>query len=484
MSDDLFSKALENPDQDLNLRLPRDDVDLGLLGDGVRESEDDEAVADAAKADGASSGSSDCDSDSDSSDSEDDSDGQKAEDEDAIENEDEDEDLSPSGPIISKNEVLEEAVPELPEDYEISEKTIITPVGVLKSAFENNIIIHATLSGEKRVLKEGSIFCLEDRTLIGMLAEVFGPLQNPFYRVKLADSKKALFNELKARLGEKACIVTPDAHWIDTFELRRIKGTDASNGYDEELPEEEQEFSDDEKEALFKKMKKQHQQQQRKKRDNRKQPNDSDNVKSKKPRQPKPANLPKLVPPVGMSSNASLQRGYKSRNARENTKRETGTVFDQNRSLQIPMGQQQQPQFPANNYPYQLQPNNMPYPAYPPFPQPSNFQYPLPPFGQVPPAQFSNGMPYMNVPPAYNNMALPTQPPFMPVPQGQAPLPYGAPPMGQMQNPMCMQSSPQMPPQENGNFQQVMKLHQILLQQQQQQQQQQHQHQHQQGPRN
>lgn len=36
-----------------------------------------------------------------------------------------------------------------------------------------------------------------------------------------------------------------------------IKGTDASNMFDEELPEEEQEFSDDEKEAMYKKQKKQ-----------------------------------------------------------------------------------------------------------------------------------------------------------------------------------------------------------------------------------
>lgn len=204
MSDDLFSKALENPDQDLNVELPKDDVDLGLLGDGGNERKTDEPVADAERSTGLGSGSSesesdscsDSDSDSGSSGSEDDSADQDVEGEDeggdAIENEDEDEDASPSGPILSKNEILEETVPELPEDYEISEKTIITPIGVLKSAFENNIIIHATMSGEKRVLKEGSIFCLEDRTLIGMLTEVFGPLQNPFYRIKLPDSKKKL----------------------------------------------------------------------------------------------------------------------------------------------------------------------------------------------------------------------------------------------------------------------------------------------------
>lgn len=335
------------------------------------------------------------------------------------------------------------------------------------------------MSGEKRVLKEGSIFCLEDRTLIGMLTEVFGPLQNPFYRIKLPDSKKNLFDELKVRLGEKAFIVTPDAHWIDTFELKRNKGTDASNGYDEELPEEEQEFSDDEKEALFKKMKKQ--QQQRKKRDNRKLANDSDNVKVKRARQPKASSLPKLVPPLGMSSNAPMQHGYKSRNARENIKRESSATSNRNGSSPVPITQHHQQQFSANNYPFPQQPNGMPYPPYSPFPQPTNFQYPPPPFGQATPAQFSNTVPYGSLPPAYNNMSPPTQQSFMPMAQSQPPLPYGVPPMNQMQNPMYIQPPPQAPPQGNGNFQQVMELHQILLQQQQQQHQ--YQHQHQQDPR-
>lgn len=58
MSDDLFSKALENPDQDLNVELPKDDVDLGLLGDGGNERKTDEPAADAERSTGLGSGSS------------------------------------------------------------------------------------------------------------------------------------------------------------------------------------------------------------------------------------------------------------------------------------------------------------------------------------------------------------------------------------------------------------------------------------------
>ena len=41
--------------------------------------------------------------------------------------------------------------------------------------------------------------------------------------------------------------VVPDSQFLYTDSIKHIKGTDASNCHDEELPEEEQEYSDDEK---------------------------------------------------------------------------------------------------------------------------------------------------------------------------------------------------------------------------------------------
>ena len=87
------------------------------------------------------------------------------------------------------------------------------------------------------------------------------------------------------------------------------------------------------------------QQQQRKKRDNRKLANDSDNVKVKRARQPKANSLPKLVPPLGMSSNAPMQHGYKSRNARENIKRESSATSNRNGSSPVPITQHHQHSF-------------------------------------------------------------------------------------------------------------------------------------------
>ena len=229
----------------------------------------------------------------------------------ADEYEDEDERFNSNEPIRSKNEIIEEQIIEVPENYRIDEKTKISEIGIIKSVFEFNVIVQGTTSGEKRVLKEGSIFCLENREVVGTLSEVFGQLQNPFYKVGISpvnETKNEIIAKIKEMIGSKIFIVVPDAHWIDTFELKRVKGTDASNGYDEELPEEEQEFSDDEKEAQFKRMMKN---QKKKKKntsamaDNNKKKDGSNNTnkitKKKQPTSYRDHTMyPKMTVPIGM----------------------------------------------------------------------------------------------------------------------------------------------------------------------------------------
>ena len=191
-----------------------------------------------------------------SSDSGNDSDAQDNEEVDDNDDDD-DEGRGEEGPIRSKNEIAEEPVIAMPEDYKLAETDRIQCMGTIKSLYQNNIIVAASQSGEQRVLREGAIFCLESRQVLGTLSEVFGPLQSPFYRVCVAPEKLDELEPLiRSSIGNDAYYVVPEAHWVDTFELRRDKGTDASNGYDEELPESEQEFSDDEKEAQYKRGKK------------------------------------------------------------------------------------------------------------------------------------------------------------------------------------------------------------------------------------
>lgn len=162
----------------------------------------------------------------------------------------EEEDLD--GPILSKNEVPEEPAPSLPADFKIDENTPVELAGTVFTFSENNLIVKSSVSAEYRVLSEKSILCLADKTPLGFIFEVFGPLKSPFYRVKFNESKDPADFEK----GTPIYYVVPNAQFELTEKIRAIKGCDASNFNDEEIPEDELEFSDDEQEALRKKKRK------------------------------------------------------------------------------------------------------------------------------------------------------------------------------------------------------------------------------------
>lgn len=157
-------------------------------------------------------------------------------------------------PPRTKNEIIDFQVPSLPVDYTIEDQTKIQLVGYLSGVVEKNVLIKSLSSAEERVLSEGTVFCLEDRTPIGLLFEVFGKLQAPIYSIKYNTVEEAL--KWVDKKGENVYFVVPTAEYLSTFMIRKMKGTDASNFNDEEIPEDEQEFSDDEKEAAAKKNKK------------------------------------------------------------------------------------------------------------------------------------------------------------------------------------------------------------------------------------
>ena len=144
--------------------------------------------------------------------------------------------------------------PSLPDNYEISPNTPIEEIGEITGLVENTIIIKARTSGEFRILQEKSIFCFEDRTVIGPLFEIFGRVQQPVYSVKFNSEEQ--FLKFKESKRKTVYYVVPDSQFLYTDSIKHIKGTDASNCHDEELPEEEQEYSDDEKELAAKLAKK------------------------------------------------------------------------------------------------------------------------------------------------------------------------------------------------------------------------------------
>ena len=83
--------------------------------------------------------------------------------------------------------------------------------------------------------------------------EIFGRVQQPVYSVKFNSEDE--FNKFKGCKGKSVYYVVPDSQFLYTDSIKHIKGTDASNCHDEELPEEEQEYSDDEKNWLQNKQK-------------------------------------------------------------------------------------------------------------------------------------------------------------------------------------------------------------------------------------
>ncbi len=85
--------------------------------------------------------------------------------------------------------------------------------------------------------------------------ETFGPTAQPYYQVKFNSSYP--IDADKVKLSRPVFHVPARSHFIALRDLHRMRGSDASNVYDEEPADHELEFSDDEAEAEFKRNLKQ-----------------------------------------------------------------------------------------------------------------------------------------------------------------------------------------------------------------------------------
>ncbi|KAK9477138.1 Gar1/Naf1 RNA binding region-domain-containing protein [Lipomyces japonicus] len=153
-----------------------------------------------------------------------------------------------SGPVRTKNEILDEPVK--PIDVEIPTNEHIEKVGIIEKIVGQTAIIKAFVSGEYQVLDQDSILVWSDRQPFGRVFETLGPVQQPIYSVKFFSETEA--NQYSTRTGETVYYVPRFSKFVFTQQIKAIKGSDASNWNDEEVDEAEQEFSDDEAEAEFK----------------------------------------------------------------------------------------------------------------------------------------------------------------------------------------------------------------------------------------
>jgi len=128
----------------------------------------------------------------------------------------------------------------------------IEELGRVENLVENLAVIKANTSGEYQVLESGSVLCLEDRSVIGAIAETLGRVQQPYYSVRF--SNRAAIEEAGVSQNTKVFYVTQHSRTVFTQPLKAYKGSDASNLHDEEVGDDELEFSDDEAEAEHKRQ--------------------------------------------------------------------------------------------------------------------------------------------------------------------------------------------------------------------------------------
>ncbi|KAI3915792.1 hypothetical protein MKX01_013248 [Papaver californicum] len=156
--------------------------------------------------------------------------------------------FSVKGPIKSKNEVQDlPPVPKVDVTLEPHHQTL--PVGAVLTIMDAKVIVQGV--EKHNPLNEGSILWItENRSVLGLVDEIFGPVKNPYYVVRY-NSKE----EVPAGISEGTLIsfvVEFADHVLNDKNIYK-KGYDASGENDEELTD-EAEFSDDEKEAEYKRM--------------------------------------------------------------------------------------------------------------------------------------------------------------------------------------------------------------------------------------
>lgn len=161
-----------------------------------------------------------------------------------------DEEDGPKEPTVphTKNEVL--VAPVKKPEVEITPDMELQEIGTVSNIVDNVVVVQANVDGDYQVLDSESVLVFPDRTVLGLVFETFGAVKQPMYSVRF-NTAEEIDKEI-VQIGKKVCHVPQYSHFVFTMALRALKGSDASNRYDEEPAEEEIEFSDDEQEMAHK----------------------------------------------------------------------------------------------------------------------------------------------------------------------------------------------------------------------------------------
>ncbi|KAL7276781.1 hypothetical protein RUND412_000205 [Rhizina undulata] len=318
------------------------------------------------------------------------------------------------GPLRTRNELPEETTSVEIPDVTITPEMKLVPLGTISSVVGTMVLIKAAISGDYQVLNEGSLICTEDRKILGTVADTFGRVEEPLYTMRYNSAE-----EIEARgvqVGIKVCYVEEHSTYVFTQPLKAMKGSDASNIHDEEVPEGEQEFSDDEQEIEHKRKLKEARRGSRGrggaagKGPGRSQESENDNGNGRNIDEPyvplaRPANLAEMMahpPPPPASTQAAAPGSYpqtgfsgrgRGRGGRDRGRGSRGRGGHHN-DRRHPNQNSQNPQYPQHqnhHHPLPQNPQQQP-PQQPQFPQTFPFQFPLPQWPQ-------QGLPWIPPPP-------------------------------------------------------------------------------------
>ncbi|KAL4062969.1 Gar1/Naf1 RNA binding region-domain-containing protein [Scleroderma yunnanense] len=167
------------------------------------------------------------------------------------------------GYLYTKNEVVDSDIV-IPEISEVGPNDVLEKLGEIMSIVGNVVIVKGLAADNVKTLAERALdaetlLVFEDRTVLGYVYETFGPTSQPLYQIKF-NQKYSLDTE-RVRISREVFHVPQKSKYVFVNQLKKLRGSDASNIHDEEPAEDEVDFSDDEKEAAFKQQRKRRRQQ-------------------------------------------------------------------------------------------------------------------------------------------------------------------------------------------------------------------------------
>ncbi|KAJ7654829.1 Gar1/Naf1 RNA binding region-domain-containing protein [Mycena rosella] len=150
----------------------------------------------------------------------------------------------------TKNELVETDIV-VPDIEQVGSEEILERVGDVMSIIDRTVIIKGAPSElASRALDCDTLLVFEDRKVLGYIYETFGPTTQPLYQVKFSASYPV--DHDKVQLSRPVFHVPQRSNFVFVNQIKRFKGSDASNMHDEEPADDELEFSDDEAEAAYK----------------------------------------------------------------------------------------------------------------------------------------------------------------------------------------------------------------------------------------